>query len=154
MFESCCSPHESAHLLRARYGLPVQLYADRPLITVGAAVEALTVPEPLGRRVLARLDWLPSAPVIADPRDRRWTFLVTPPLPNHLVPQRLRLFLQSHAVTVPERGSRILLPADDRPCGWHWANEPEPGRLRLPHRAMVLAALRLSILERPDRLPA
>ncbi|GAB2445338.1 hypothetical protein [Nocardia tengchongensis] len=154
MFESCCSPHESAHVLRARYGLPVELYADRPLLTVGVAVGALTLPEPLGRQVLHRLSWLPATPVIADPRDRRWTFLVAPPLPNHPVPQRLQIFLRGHSVTVPESGSRIMLPTSDQPPGWHWANEPQPGELRLPYRAMVLAAVRLSILEGPDRLPA
>ncbi|MFE3755191.1 hypothetical protein ACFXO9_12850 [Nocardia tengchongensis] len=137
-------------MLRARYGLPVELYADRPLLTIGAAAEALIVPEPLGRQVLTRLSWLPSAPVIADPRDRSWTFLIAPPLPYHPIPQRLRTFLQRHAVRVPDRGSRIMLPSSDQPPGWHWASEPEPGALRLPYRAMALAAVRLSILEHPD----
>ncbi|GAB0101310.1 hypothetical protein JMUB6875_02740 [Nocardia sp. JMUB6875] len=154
MFESCCSTHESAHLLRARYGLPVEMFADRPLITIGAAIEALTLPEPLARQVRLRVSWVPSAPAIADPRDRRWTFLVAPPLPYHAVPQRLRRFLQDHGVTIPARGSRILLPTSDEPSGWHWAGEPEPGRLCLPHRAVLLAAVRLAILQGPDRVPA
>ncbi|MEU1207519.1 hypothetical protein [Nocardia sp. NPDC005825] len=149
MFESCCSPRESAHVLRARYGLPVELYADRPLLTLGAAVEALTLPEPLGRQVLDRLSELPSTPVIADPRDRRWTFLVAPPLPNHRVPQRLRTFLQGYSVTLPAPGTRIMLPTSDQPGGWHWADEPEPGGLRLPHRAVALSAVRRAILEGP-----
>ncbi|WP_433565067.1 hypothetical protein ACQP1O_07090 [Nocardia sp. CA-151230] len=141
-------------MLRARYGLPVEMYADRPLLTVGAAVEALALPESLGGRVRLRLSWLPSTPVVADPRDRFWTFLVAPPLPYHPVPQRLRTFLQENGVTMPDRGSHIMLPTSDHEPGWHWANEPEPGRLGLPHRAVVLAAIRLSILQGPDRVPA
>ncbi|QLY30448.1 hypothetical protein [Nocardia huaxiensis] len=49
MFESCCSPHESAHLLRARYGLPIEMFADRPLVTVGPAIAALDL-SPTARR--------------------------------------------------------------------------------------------------------
>ncbi|WP_230464797.1 hypothetical protein [Nocardia seriolae] len=154
MYESCCSPHEAAHVLRARYGLPVEMYADRPLLTIGAAVEALGVPRTLGEQVRERLSWVPSIPVIADPRERGWTFLIAPPLPYHPVPQRLRIFLQGYGVTLPGRGSRIMLPTSDREPGWHWVSEPEQGRLRLPHRAIVLAAVRLAILQGPDRVPA
>ncbi|MBL1078308.1 hypothetical protein JK358_28265 [Nocardia sp. 2] len=154
MFESCCSPYESAHLLRARYGLPVELFADRPLITVGAAIEALTVPEPLARGLHARLAWLPATPAVADPRDRRRTFLLAPPMPYRPVPQRLRRFLHANGVTIPLPGSRIMLPVSDHPSEWHWVSEPESGALRLPPRAVVLAAARLSILQRADPIPA
>ncbi|MTE16051.1 hypothetical protein [Nocardia aurantiaca] len=141
-------------MLRARYGLPVEMYAERPLLTVGAAVEALNLPAPLARRVSVRLSWLPSLPAVAEPRGRRWTFPVAPPLPYHPVPQRLRRFLFDHGVTMPDHGSKILLPTSDETFGRHWAIEPEPGRLCLPHRVVVLAAIRLSILEGPDRVPA
>ncbi|GAB2544128.1 hypothetical protein [Nocardia heshunensis] len=149
MYESCCSPHESAHVLRSRYGLPVEMYADRPLVTVGAAIEALQLPQALGAQVRTRLSWVPSTPVIADPRNRCWTFLLAPPLPYHPVPQRLRTFLRAHDVTVPERGGRIMLPTTDRAPGWRWVSEPEPGSLCLPHRSVVLAAVRLAILDGP-----
>ncbi|MFB7722786.1 MULTISPECIES: hypothetical protein [unclassified Nocardia] len=164
MFESCCSPHESAHLLRARYGLPVEMFANRPFLSVGPMLEAITLPAGLGRRVLERLrvgrelleraEQLPRPPVIADPRGRRWTLLTAPPAPYHPLPQQLLRRLHAHAVELPEPGTRIMLPTTDLPLGWHWASEPEPGTMRLPHRTVALGAVRLSILAGADNVPA
>lgn len=154
MFESCRSPHESAHLLRVRYGLPVELFADRPYLTVGRAVEAIGLPERLGRQVREHLAHLPATPAVADPRDRNWLFLVAPPIPYHPVPQQLRCRLLAHGVTLPDTGGRVMLPLSDYPLGWHWASEPEPGRLRLPHRAVVLAAVRQAIVRGADHVSA
>lgn len=164
MFESCCSPHESAHLLRARYGLPVEMFADRPFLTSGPQVEAITLPAELGRQVLERLqlgrqmpegpEYLPQSPVVADPRGRRWTILTSPPLPYHPLPQQLQRRLLAHRVTFPQPGSRVMLPTTDQPLGWHWICEPEPGALRLPHRTVVLGAIRLSILAMANNVPA
>ncbi|MFE3190792.1 hypothetical protein ACFXHA_17410 [Nocardia sp. NPDC059240] len=130
----------------------MEMYADRPLVTVGAAIEALHLPEALAERVRLRLSWVPSTPIIADPRNRFRIFLVAPPLPYHPIPPRLRTFLREHGVTVPERGGRIMLPTTDRAPGWTWVSEPEPGGLRLPHRSLVLAAVRLAILHGPARV--
>ncbi|MBF6131634.1 hypothetical protein IU501_01270 [Nocardia otitidiscaviarum] len=154
MFESCRSPHESAHLLRVRYGFPVELFADRPYLTVGRAVEAIGLPQRLGRHVRDQLAGLPATPAVADPRGRNWWFLVAPPTPYHAVPQRLLGRLRAHGVTVPAAGGKVMLPVSDYRLGWHWACEPEPGRLSLPHRAMVLNAARSAILRGADHVPA
>lgn len=154
MFESCRSPHESAHLLRGRYGLPVELFADRPFLTTGPTVEVIRIPERLCRYVRDELSHVPATPAVADPRDRNWAFLVAPPIPYHAVPQQLRRRLLAHGVTVPETGARVMLPISDFPLGWHWACEPEPGRLRLPHRAVVLGAVRRAILQGADGVSA
>lgn len=154
MFESCRSPHESAHLLRGRYGLPVELFADRPFLTTGPTVEVIRIPERLCRSVRDELAHLPATPAVADPRDWNWAFLVAPPIPYHVVPQQLRRRLRAHGVTMPETGARVMLPISDYPLGWHWACEPEPGRLRLPHRAVVLGAVRRAILQGADGVSA
>ncbi len=75
MFESCCTPYDVAHLLRARYGLPVRLDAHRPTVVCDARITALDVPAPLAARVLDALPDRP-APVITNPRGTVWTFLV------------------------------------------------------------------------------
>ncbi|MEV6770267.1 hypothetical protein AB0N05_16755 [Nocardia sp. NPDC051030] len=147
MFESCHSPFDAAHLLRARYGLPVELFADRPFLISGRTVEAIALPTPLARQVRNRLIDLPSIPAIADPRNRRWTFLVTPPIPYHPVPQQLQSRLTAHGATLPRRGDRIMLPLTDYQLACHWASEPEPGHLRMPHRATIISALRATILD-------
>ncbi|MEV4205004.1 hypothetical protein [Nocardia salmonicida] len=155
MFESCCSPHESAHLLRARYGLPVELFADRLYLTTGHNVEAIVVPSGLSEQVRARLAHLPQAtPAIVDPRNRYCTFLTAPTMPYHTVPQPIQRRLGFQGVTVPQPGTRVMLPRSDDQFGWHWACEPTPGRLRLPHRSLVLAAIHLSIHEGADVVPA
>ncbi|MFC9996803.1 hypothetical protein [Nocardia sp. NPDC127526] len=154
MFESCCSPYDSAHLLRVRYGLPVEVFADRPYLTIGRTVEALGLPADLGRHVRDALAHRPATPVIADPRDRRWMFLVAPPLPYHRVPAPLQHRLLAHGVSVPQSGTRIMLPRTDGPGSWHWACEPVPGPLVIPHRATVLSAVRQAILQGADHVSA
>ncbi len=155
MFESCCSPHESAHLLRARYGLPVKLFADRLYLTTGPDLEAIVVPRTLGEQVRARLAYLSQpTPAVVDPRNRHWTFLTARPTPHHAVPQPLQRRLGHHGVTLPQPGSRVMLPRSDDTLGWRWACEPTPGDLHLPHRALVLGAIRLAILEGTDDVPA
>ncbi|WP_067830305.1 hypothetical protein [Nocardia inohanensis] len=154
MFESCCSPHESAHLLRARFGLPVETFADRPYLTMGSPIEAIELPAELGEQVRGRLTGLPSTPVIADPRDRRWTFLVAAPIPYHVVPLRMRRLLTAYGVTFSVPGARVRLPSSDRAGDWHWASEPTPGRLVIPQRAVILQMIRRLILEGPDSVSA
>lgn len=135
MFESCCTPHDVAHLLRARYGLPVRLDAHRPTVVCDARITALDVPAPLAARVLDALPDRP-APVITNPRGTVWTFLVhrTGPVDHE---RRRRLRRRGVALRAP--GRRVLLPVGDG--GFGWACEPEPGPLRLPGRATVLDTL-------------
>ena len=141
MFERCHSPHEVAHLLRHRFGLPVQLLAGRPMITTGSILGALVMPPDLGRRVLATLDRNYLAPVVADPGERTWTFLVTPPNRPTPVDISVRRSLAGHAVTIIPSGRHVLLPSTDSRLGWHWAGEPTPGVLRMPPRTAVINAV-------------
>lgn len=134
MFESCYTPVDIAHLLRHRYGLPVELTADRVTVVCGPRIGALDLPSTLGRRVLALLaDTCPA--VISDERDTRWTFLVEP------------LTLSSPARftdlgVVPRRaGRRVLLPMSDKGFGCRWASRPSPGPLHLPAGSDVLDAI-------------
>ncbi|MFC9893451.1 hypothetical protein ACFVMC_07135 [Nocardia sp. NPDC127579] len=141
MFESCHSPHEIAHLLRRRFGLPVQLLAGRPMITTGSVIGALVMPPYLGGEVLGALDPELQAPVVADPGNRTWTFLVTPPSLGKPVDTAVRSQLAAHQVTVVPGGRFVLLPTTDSTLGWHWAAEPAPGTLRLPPRTAVIEAI-------------
>ncbi|MEU2033458.1 hypothetical protein [Nocardia amamiensis] len=141
MFERCHSPNEVAHLLRHTYGLPVQLLAGRPMITTGSIIGAIVMPPALGRKVLTQLERHHTAPVVADPGERNWTFLVTPPSPARPVEVPVRRSLAGHQVTVVPGGRIILLPSSDSPLGWHWAGEPAPGVLRMPPRSAVIEAV-------------
>lgn len=141
MFERCHSPHEIAHMLRHRYGLPVQLLAGRPMITTGSILGAVVMPPELGRKVLGTLDRTYAAPVVADPGERTWTFLVAPPSPASTVDISVRQSLAGHHVTVIPGGRHILLPTTDSQLGWHWAGEPAPGVLRMPPRSAVINAV-------------
>ncbi|WP_378734784.1 hypothetical protein [Nocardia brasiliensis] len=141
MFERCQSPLEIAHLLRHLYGLPVQLVAGRPMVTTGSILGAIVMPPELGREVLAALDHTPPAPVIADPGDRSWTFLVAPPSPARPVEVPVRRGLAAHQVVVVPGGRNIMLPTTDSALGWHWAAEPTPGALRMPPRTAVIDAV-------------
>ena len=141
MFERCHSPHEIAHMLRHRYGLPVQLLAGRPMITTGSILGALVMPPDLGRKVLGTLDRTYTAPVVAEPGERTWTFLVAPPSPATPVEISVRRSLAGHHVTVIPPGRHVLLPTTDSQLGWHWAGEPTPGVLRMPPRSAVINAV-------------
>lgn len=141
MFERCHSPHEIAHMLRHRYGLPVQLLAGRPMITTGSILGALVMPPDLGQKVLAALDRTFTAPVVAEPGERTWTFLVAPPSPAVPVEISVRRCLAGHYVTVTPPGRHVLLPTTDSPLGWHWAGEPTPGVLLMPPRSAVINAV-------------
>ncbi|PXX65450.1 hypothetical protein DFR70_104514 [Nocardia tenerifensis] len=138
MFERCHSTLEIAHLLRDLYGLPVRLLAGRPMVTTGSVLGAIVMPPELGREVLASLGHAQAAPVVADPGERSWTFLVTPPIPTRPVEVSVRHRLAGHHVTVVPGGHHILLPTTDSPQGRHWANEPASGPLHMPPRQAVL----------------
>jgi hypothetical protein len=146
VFESCCSPHDAAHLLRHRYGLPVELIGHRPAVVCGSRISAVDLPATLGCHVIGLLGDQPSLPVVANPRDAVWTFLVTPPWPptppSTHSPQRLA----DAGVIVRLRGQRVMLPVSDTGHGWRWASEPSSaGALRLPTRSSVLEATELAL---------
>ncbi|MFI9507037.1 hypothetical protein [Nocardia sp. NPDC052566] len=148
MFETCHTPHEIAHLLRHHYGLPVQLLGGRPVLTTGSLIGAVVMPAELGRKVLATLDHKHAAPVVADPSERTWTFLVNPPTPAIAVDVAVRRCLAGHHVTIVPSGRQLMLPATDSSLGWHWAGESAPGTVRMPPRAAVIAAVhRVTSLE-------
>ncbi|MEV4241437.1 hypothetical protein AB0J47_40470 [Nocardia sp. NPDC049737] len=128
-------------MLRHRYGLPVQLLAGRPMITTGSILGALVMPPDLGQKVLAALDRTFTAPVVAEPGERTWTFLVAPPSPAVPVEISVRRCLAGHYVTVTPPGRHVLLPTTDSPLGWHWAGEPTPGVLLMPPRSAVINAV-------------
>ncbi|MFC8526357.1 hypothetical protein [Nocardia sp. NPDC057227] len=141
MFESCHSPHDVAYLLRHRYGLPVQLFAGRPTVSTGSVLGAVVMPPELGRAVLNRLERERPAPVIADPGDGSWTFLVTPPIPAAPLDIHERHTLAGHRVTVVPSGRHVMLPTVDSSLGYHWVGEPGAGALAMPARGAVLAAV-------------
>ncbi|WP_024800079.1 hypothetical protein [Nocardia sp. BMG51109] len=152
MFESCHSPSDVAHLLRLRFGFPVQLFAGRPFLSCGHAIDAIAMPADIGRLVRDRLRAAPATPAVADARNRRWVFLANPPRPYHGRPDRNR-FADS-GVTVFDAGRRVMLPISDYPLGWHWVSEPVPGRLVLPGSTVVLAAVRETLREELGHVPA
>jgi hypothetical protein len=154
MFESCHTPYEVAHLLRMRYGFPVELFAGRPFVTCGPTIEAIAMPAGLGRRVRATLRDAPTVPAVADPRNQRCVFLVAPPHPYRGVDQRFHRPLALHGVIALPFGHRVLLPTSDYPLGWHWVGEPSPGPLRLPCRATLLSAAREAIRQDAAHVPA
>lgn len=144
MFETCYTPHDVAHLLRHRYGLPVELADSRPTVVCGRELDAVDMPACLGSRVLDALHDRHVGPVVADPRETTWTFLVAPAAPPHAA-THLRT-LTANGARVRPSGRRVMLPMSDHGFGWRWAREPHPGALRLPQSSQVSAALaRLAI---------
>lgn len=141
MFERCQSSQEAALLLQDQYGLPVRLFGGRPAVITGSVLGALVMPPGLGHDVLDTLNCSYPVPVIADPGERTWTFLVAQPSPMSPVDVGVRHSLAEHHVTVVPGGRHILLPTTDSDRGWHWAAEPTPGALTMPARSAVLEAV-------------
>lgn len=110
MFERCHSSKEAALLLQDQYGLPVQLLGGRPVVTTGSVLGALVMPPALGHDVLEAMNCPCPVPVIADPGERTWTFLVTPPSPMLPVDQQVRQELAEHHVTVVPGGVTSCCP--------------------------------------------
>ncbi|WP_054813900.1 hypothetical protein [Nocardia arizonensis] len=147
MFETCYSPYDVAHLLRHRYGLPVELAAARATVVCGQLLDAVDMPAGLGSRVLDILHERNVGPVVVDPRDTTWTFLVTPVA---RADGYHRDILLAHGAGVRAAGRRVMLPMSDHGFGWRWARAPRPGALRLPAGSTVSDALvRLAGAPRP-----
>jgi len=138
MFESCCTPYDIAHVLKSRYGLPVEL-DTYPTLVCGARIGAIDIPASLAGAVLDRVAAdQPPTPVIRNPRDTVWTFLVRPIGPITTARQRQ---LAESGISLRAPGRRVILPVTDGGFGWRWASEPTPGRLRLPQRLTILEAI-------------
>ncbi len=137
VFESCCTSADVVHVLRLRYGFPIDLVAHRPTILCGERVGAVSMPIHLGYRVLDLVVDRP-VPVVSNPRDTVWTFLVGPAFAP-VGPYRLRRLAEC-GIAVHDRGHRVMMPMSDTGFGWRWACEPAAGALRLPPRVQVLDA--------------
>ncbi|MGF6885136.1 hypothetical protein ABIA39_003289 [Nocardia sp. GAS34] len=140
MFESCYTPTDVAHLMRFRYHLPAILAAGRPAVQCDVRIGAVDMPVHLGAQVLGLLGGRHSVPVVTNPRDTVWTFLVASHPDRALDAQRAHR-LSDYGVTVRRPGQRVLLPMSDNGFGGRWASKPTPGRLPLPPRSTVLDAI-------------
>lgn len=140
VFESCCTPVDIAHLLRRRYSLPAEPAVGHVTLVTGADLGAVDMRADVGASVLSLLQEQAALPVIADPRNRTWTFLVdvSRSRAGELGPSHGTQFLE---VSVRALGSRVFLPMTDTGSGWRWVREPLPGRLRLPALSEVLDAV-------------
>lgn|GEM_PF-2565251 len=147
MFESCYTPDDVAYVLRHRYGFPIELVARRPSVTCGHHLGAIAVPMELGYRAVDLLADRQAAPVVANPRNTVWTFLVAPALTPICPGQHRRL--AGHGIVVHDRGHRVLMPVSDGGFGWRWAREPAVGALCLPSRAEVLDTVDLVLRMAP-----
>lgn len=124
------------------WGLPVSLDVakHRLVVVVGAVVDAITMPDTLGEKVLGELRVMMLAgPVVASPDGTWWTFLTRPATaPRVDVPgslRRLRIYC------VP-RGATAVIPtrADaTEATTWTWVQPPRRDRW-LPSWHMVIAA--------------
>jgi hypothetical protein len=126
-------------------GWPVSVQVGRRtlIVATGQAVDAVTMPAPLGARVRAELGIaMLTGPVAAEPDGRRWTFL-TKPL-THLRPSIAADLSHSH-VEVPH-GGHVAIPAGPEVCagrGRRWLERPTPARALPPAYAVICVVRRL-----------
>lgn len=139
MLESCCTPVDIAHLLHGRYGLPAEPAVGYVTVLCGPMLGAVDMGADRGVLVLSILQDEPALPVIADPRDRKWTFLVDM-LASRAGELSSGVSTGLLDVVVRTAGSRVFLPTADAGASWRWVREPARGRLRLPTVTDVLDA--------------
>ncbi|MBF6397898.1 hypothetical protein IU438_19080 [Nocardia cyriacigeorgica] len=145
ILQVCQSVHEMAYAYRHRFGLPVEVLADRPLLITGDDVAAVAMPQPLGRVVRDRLVGAgqASVPVITHLRHPRWIFLVRPDDTIDMPPSAT---LSAFGVDVLRPDKRVWLPHLYASIGWRWESEPQPamqtGRPAVPACSLVLATAR------------
>lgn len=133
----CRTAEEVAHVLRRVYGLPAHVAFGRPMVTTGPRLGAVTVRRDLGHQVLTAAESDALMPIIAEPRGRRWTFLVDPA--DILSATTIALFAMDE-VWVAGDGHTIMMPMSNSAVSYRWVNQPAPGSLRLPTRTVVLEA--------------
>ncbi|BDU05929.1 hypothetical protein FMUBM48_21920 [Nocardia cyriacigeorgica] len=130
-----------AYVYRHRFGLPVEVVANRPLLSIGTDVAAIAMPQSLGRVVRDRLvrAGVGSVPVITHLRHPRWIFLVEPDSPADT---RAPGMLAAFGVEVLSPEKRVWLPHLNISVGWRWESEPRPmaptGRPAIPAGAQLL----------------
>jgi hypothetical protein len=132
---------------RFDWPISIDLAERRLFLTTNTAVEAITMPANLGRRVLAdRRNSQHRCPVIGSPVGQWWTFLTEPPLRNRAVPvnlQRLR-------VRVIPFGGQVILPHGTKT--WTWIEEPVVDR-PLPAWWSIMAAAQRVVRDDPSIAP-
>ncbi|MGW0048946.1 hypothetical protein [Nocardia cyriacigeorgica] len=125
LLQVCQSVHEMAYVYRHRFGFPVDVVADRPLLITGKHIAALAMPQPLGSVVRNRLihAGAASVPVITHLKHPRWVFLVGSSQPMiETQPATLAAF----GVEALGPAKKVWLPHRDTSVGWRWASEPQP----------------------------
>lgn len=122
-------------------GLPAIVQPDTGQITVAAGDQlgAVTMPASLGAAVRRQLHsaGFPPGPVISHPRSIRWTFLVSPDIPDE-TPLFSELFRRDVSVV---RGGAIALPspAPRSELFRCWVAQPNALGLRPSGMAVIVA---------------
>jgi hypothetical protein len=111
------------------FGWPVTIKVEQQVVAapVGRVLDVVTMPAPLGGRVLAELQLMMLVgPVIAAPDDSSWMFFTEPVIgAARDVPAELR-HLQVHLM--PE-GAHVVIPTRiDSHSGLRWIKQPQPHR--------------------------
>ncbi|WP_227979301.1 DNA-directed RNA polymerase subunit beta [Nocardia spumae] len=140
-------PTDSAYgrrdFYRKRYGLPasVEPYANRIVVKVGV-IAAITMPEPLGGRVLDALTARGTAtgPIILHTHSRRWTFLLEPDIPFEDYELYAEMYRRS--VTIAPIGASVALPAPTDPEDGYRVWKQLPPSDSRPSAALVIELIR------------
>ncbi|BDU04606.1 hypothetical protein [Nocardia cyriacigeorgica] len=144
LLQLCQTAHEMAHAHRHRFGLPVDVIVDRPVLIIGVEVAAGAMPRPLGRVVRDHLirAGVASTPVITHLRHPRWIFLVG----SDCSARPPYALLSAFGVDILRAGKRVWLPHLNTSVGWRWGSEPHlvtpNGRPAVPAYRQLLAATR------------
>ncbi|MEV6320360.1 DNA-directed RNA polymerase subunit beta [Nocardia sp. NPDC051787] len=138
------TPRSRCQFYRRECDLPAVV--DPPelgrIVMRAGSVWALTMPSSLGQAVKAHMQSrsIPLGPILAHPRSNRWTFLITPDLPE----SDTRLFAELFRldVSVVRTGSTIALPSPTAAVGSirRWIVPPR-NHFR-PSGHVVVAAIR------------
>ncbi|MBF6093961.1 hypothetical protein [Nocardia cyriacigeorgica] len=145
LLQVCQSVHEVVYVYRHRFGFPVEVVADRPLLITGRDMTAVSMPQPLGRVVRDHLvrAGVASVPVITHLKHPRWIFLVGLDRPTDTPSSGM---LAAFGVDVVRADKRVWLPHLYASVGWRWESEPHPmspsGRPAVPVRAELLTTTR------------
>ncbi|MEV5648193.1 DNA-directed RNA polymerase subunit beta [Nocardia sp. NPDC052254] len=128
---------------RKRYGLPasVEPHANRIIVKVGV-IAAITMPEPLGIRVLDALSARGAAdgPIILHTRSRRWTYLLEPDIPFEDYELYAEMYRRS--VTIAPVGASVALPAPTDPEDGYRSWKRLPDNDCRPSAALLVEVVR------------
>ncbi|WP_228782753.1 DNA-directed RNA polymerase subunit beta [Nocardia abscessus] len=120
------TPTTRCQFYRKTCGLPARVRPDLgQIIVLAGSVGAIIMPAELGGRVKGHLQnrQLQLGPIVSHPRSKRWTFLITPD-----VPDETRLFAELFRVnvSVSRVGAQIALPSPGaRQAGFRvWVRPP------------------------------